>query len=574
MNTHFDAVYRRALSGTLDSWRRAEKSPRWRKLHGIEMRREDAVRNNPELTDCYHRGAIEASACLNLALGELFEFDISGTTEYTPDPYLRTQIAFLGESIVRAAQKRLSKDLIEMAALWGKANTLQQQSMLRTLVETLRSKNYFRRPKNKKINWRLDDFRSQKDDSRVLPKKYGCRSKSKPNCVGMAQLVCAFARLAGAKVYALMPYELTSLTLLRVRGKTQMAFAKLLNTTRSVKSQKLAKRYAKVGLRNIKKADYPIMLHGSMAVQLRDGDWYLVDPNFNTVTRLKRQSQFKREISRLELKSQALPSVSLLVENDQLGIEILAIQKHFQEICQIACELFELNRKRKLTMETILEILSQTKHLETVTKCFTAKMDASISGSIRLCLEDILFWLRGLIGHKCRTKARALSELSRVVVCKMFRGLEDLFTDLDRRVDDMPASFFELQSPEHFLACSVLAHIARNKGCSQPVEEVLTHETNNQFRLFYLVLPFLTGKLKPKDPRHLRVIEILKAYPARLLSLEKLLQKGSDRKESLWHARKRRKKEGPQRGRPEPKAKRLRRRAPRAIRKRPAAARG
>lgn len=201
---------------------------------------------------------------------------------------LRPLIQILGESIVAAAKQCLPPEVLVLAQEWKTATAERQIEIARELFFLFRSKSQGQEHEiqtTEKSMERIYDklreraSRNQRVDD-ILPLLYGHWNENCPaNCQGKSQMLTAFGRLAGAKVMTVDPLSCGFERLARVRSRLIEAIS------RDLRDRGLEQ--ADDSLNEGRFGDQLEMLagdafrgfHVSVALELCDGRWILIDPH-------------------------------------------------------------------------------------------------------------------------------------------------------------------------------------------------------------------------------------------------------------------------------------------------------
>ncbi len=437
--------------------------------------------------------------------------------EHREDPLVRAQLTFLGQSLVEGAMRRLPLFIKRHAILWKTAPALKQLAIARNLVRKLH-KTGAKPPSS------LEDFRNQ-GNGRVLPREYSVRDgQVKPNCLGKAQLVCAFARLAGAEVYALNPIIGSDRYFVIEHGKLQLDMGKLLRDQHQFRGLRFIGGLITTGAKNIRWGEQPIRLHGVMVIRLCDGRWAYIDPNYKKAFILSNQKYVEDAISCLKRLNRDLPGLSLLLQFSEVQEAVDKHRKKFEILSEICRELAHLKRSRRLTLARAVKVLTSPAYEQLATELLVVNREGSSSPEERFH-SYVQQQTEAMVAKKrkgCKTVSRAKAtwlQLLPSILCSQL----DRQTATNIQGGNFPSLWAEIQDPEQFLAASVMAHLAYNERCSLEVEEVLAEHVFNQYRLFYRCLPWCTGRRKRRNARADRAEAVLRSLPGRLQSVDKVL---------------------------------------------------
>jgi len=194
----------------------------------------------------------------------------------------RTLVQTLGETIVSAADECLPDEAIALAAEWRKANVNRQIAIAQELYWLFRhqkqeahgdlSMELVRKQMSRK-------FDEKHDDRNVLPRLYGKwdATSSLANCLGVCQMLVAFARRAGARVMTVSPLCSSNDGIDRARAVVRDEIvadlrARDLGDADSGFAEGIKASYYEEVIRGDSN------FHVTVAYELCDGRWILVDP--------------------------------------------------------------------------------------------------------------------------------------------------------------------------------------------------------------------------------------------------------------------------------------------------------
>ena len=220
----------------------------------------------------------------------------------------RAGVSYFGRRLVEIASRALPGKFLRDALTWQRTSSAKRQrEILSQLLYEIRmpcSAQY------------LEDMANQPSD-RVLPNSYcnwSLPNSIKPNCLGKAQIVSAFLRLAGAEAYAA--------TVIVPRGQERSRLASDLFASFECAFPKdcreilesadacgymgyLAKRYEE-------KFQEQTFAHFAVIVRLKDGSWLFCDPNYELCVELPADFQMDEVRSELKARKLNLPGATVL----------------------------------------------------------------------------------------------------------------------------------------------------------------------------------------------------------------------------------------------------------------------
>lgn len=202
------------------------------------------------------------------------------------NPDIRALIVTLGTMLIDAAGQCLPDEAIQMAADWRGADAAGQIEIARNMQELLKSAWQAGGLRNEEnfprlaYSW-LEDRLFQPPD-RFLPKRYRrwkTEGATDPNCIGKAQMLAAFAKMAGAKAYCMAPLMDIHDVHRKIYQELKWMVRQDATERNLLMDQELA-HAIEVDDRYdwAQRGELP-GFHVGIAIELRDGRFILVDPH-------------------------------------------------------------------------------------------------------------------------------------------------------------------------------------------------------------------------------------------------------------------------------------------------------
>lgn len=198
----------------------------------------------------------------------------------------RALLRFLGQSLVQAGTACLPPATLPLAARWKEANLDDRYKLVAELYNCFQdARSGTANPVQESDNpyyW-LTEVERRYPIQSVLPKQFGELGKGAftPSCVGMATLLIAWARLAGAEVLLTNLLTYAPDLLWEVEGRLCSFLLDEFQLRQLTASEELVE-----GLRrNVAFAEANahrlLDFHAAMTIKLDDGHWYYFDPYLN-----------------------------------------------------------------------------------------------------------------------------------------------------------------------------------------------------------------------------------------------------------------------------------------------------
>lgn len=198
-----------------------------------------------------------------------------------PNVKMQATIEMLGDRLIDAACDSLTPEMRKLAEQWRGASASRQIELGTRLYSLLRRTPNVRPDRRKfpaKPFW-LRDVLDQSLD-RTLPRRFGVfGTGGNPNCLGKAQLVLAFARLAGARALGMIlvtPYwNLIGRSYERLAGRLLGDFGEGSNPL-TAHGRKMIESILESERESASRPDY---FHMAVVLELADGRRMMLDPH-------------------------------------------------------------------------------------------------------------------------------------------------------------------------------------------------------------------------------------------------------------------------------------------------------
>lgn len=386
----------------------------------------------------------------------------------------RALLRLVGDSLVDAAVECLPENLRLNAPRWNALSSPKQIAMCRELYEATLSVE----SRNGEFTWQQDTF--DQPISRILPRLYGKVGEGgRPNCLGKAQLLAAFAKLAGAKAYGVTPVIGTYWNYRRHRGDIAR---RVLRAVRNAEIQLLPnhrRSLESIAEEGNVNPSGPSRFHLAVIFELQDGDWLLVDPNSNVFGLVPNPTKLRRKCQRLDWATRVSPGMtSQIVFNDS----ILRSRKHAcANVPQVLSEMGELTTLPdggRMSSEVALEHFQRTEAFKAYAKDLGGKTNAA--GAV-LGLRD---WL-GLPASGTDPGAPEITFRDALAQFRLIHLVNRFDATWEAGESARHDPIVELSNLHFSIACGTISHAAIEMGYGERAEQLLQRHCFNQFRLLY-----------------------------------------------------------------------------------------
>ena len=456
------------------------------------------------------------------------------------DMRLAALFSLAGQAIVRAAMRCLPQEVTKRVFydsqdryfdrgkvdLFCLAHTFSCASQKRQIsIGDLLAKTFFM-PSEKKRSEEED--RADQPVSRVLPHLYGrwtdqhgCRA----NCLGKAQLIAAFARLAGVPAMTVTPLVLLQSLYNREKAEAARQILRALEQYRIPLDSR-----RRVGLKMIRRfsrleQDHVSWIHLAIVLKLRNGEWMLVDPNMGVRSVLTPEWGVDQIYRLLTKVSPVLPGVSIVRRSEKAaalfrgGIEIGAL--NCARVAEIAHEVIGRNLRKEEIVERLVasSFLDQILTWQEFSDDFDLPKDSSRRkkaicvlhefnleqeplGESRKLLwfcfarEQSEEWLLDRISDDEANKA-FVHMCYRFCTCGM-RAMDSRM-DVDLRGDYAQHPVLQFSLLEPGLAAATFGHVGLALGKSVETEAVLSEYFFDAYRLLYNAAALLDPAKSPSS---------------------------------------------------------------------------
>lgn len=501
----------------------------------------------------------------------------------------RATIHALGDSIIEKAIDCLPDKALELASSWKEFSAKEQLEGIDNLCSLVRGfvsseeqntsdiQGFFQsltnensvdvQPSTPELP-RWHSWLKEKNDH-VLPARFGKVGKSKirPNCLGMVELILAFARKANVKAY--LGTQLISATEAIQLKRSEIA-AKILpyvgsaGTNFSDAYSEFLKAEIRYG--ELIRTGRPYW-HGVVFLQIKDGFWIQVDPHslekFGVV--FEDQTEVCRIDALLQKYSEVLPGLNLLARFEQLNNAVENVSAEFAKIQNELWPIQAALAKEQVDIESLITILQDSPLLDklmrrigrTVThneekftlrekaimvlaKCvrehglqylidtdawisYREEQGLSIEQSTLDCYLEKPEMITAIIGadlsnygknnvpvldwvmkHLIMDDPQCFEVLRKIPACLLNSAMKDLSLVQTRENTTHPG--IEIGLPEYQIGVAVLGHLASNDpqiACQ--VENVLASHSSGQFRSLSQVVSL--DDLSSNAERHARILQ-------------------------------------------------------------------
>jgi len=297
------------------------------------------------------------------ALVQPSDESLGGTAE------TRTLTECLGYTLITAATKCLPENVRTMAQEWKSGNAEAQIEIARQLYFLFRSENQESRGEltvehvYEDWNRRLDD---RDNESRFLPALFGEWKKDicPANCQGKAQMIAAFARLAGARSMVVSPLVMGHDQ--EKQAREQM-FSEVLN---DVIRQNLddadssfseGLRAAQIERHLVHRNDF----HIGIALELCDGRWLLLDPHGLSWGVFVDEWQLTEVLQMLEKYRWVLPGLQLIRHDHDQAKRVIAERVALaRRLITASQQLGEEAKRRDVDLMQFLDLVLESEEFD------------------------------------------------------------------------------------------------------------------------------------------------------------------------------------------------------------------
>lgn len=421
-------------------------------------------------------------------------------------------------SDVHLDRLHLPMSLGKLVARWKKGNVKTRRQIAKLLAVTFAGKT--------RQGYSSEDDRANQPAERVLPACFGQwepdreelppgqEQKPVANCLGKAIMLAAFGRLVGADTLAVLPIQLAHNIYWRKRGEVAAFCLEGLEASgvpiREERKQSLLTLSA-CGWAEREEISWS---HMAVALRLSPKHWVLIDPNMGMASVFPESWQINDAHDLLTTCCQALPGLSLQLEDKR----IYARFEREIDTCQQRCaKLFLLTVmcfRRPHAKGELVELLRQSLVLNDILAGAEFTSDRLAPGSSRrrkaICvlLDHDYDWEAerhkdGSYQRRCKWYEHTdkndewlLDQLSdeaaqEAMANLCYRFLTESIRQMDEQQKrkkgdgDLHHPRCQLGAIGPALAIAALGHVAHAMGVSADVEPVLHHHCFDQFRLLY-----------------------------------------------------------------------------------------
>lgn len=463
----------------------------------------------------------------------------------------------LGEaSDLRLERLHLPMSLEELVRRWKKGSVKTRRQIAKLLAVIFAGKT--------RQGYSSEDDRANQPAERVLPTCFGqwdpAREGLPPgqdqrpvaNCLGKAIMLAAFARLVGADTLAVLPIQLAHNIYWRKRGEVASFCLAGLEASRVPIREERKQSLLTLSAWGYAETEEISWSHMALALRISPSRWVLIDPNMGMASVFSESWQINEAHDLLTTCCQALPGLSLQLEDKR----IYARFEREIDICQQRCAKLLLFTvvcfKRPHSKGELVEVLSQSLVLNDILEGpeFAPGKLAPASSrrrkAICVLLDHDYDWEAermqdGSYQRKCKwyehgdkdeewllnqlSDERAQEAMANLCYRFMTESIRQMDEQHKRKKGDgdLHHPRCQLGAIGPTLAIAALGHVAHAMGVSANVEPVLHHHCFDQFRLLYRAGQLV---LNPESagPDALEALAILRRLPFVLPSTEIVLR--------------------------------------------------
>ncbi len=556
-----DKVLATAFDGCGIPYVSLPRIPRYQELLAAEKKLLNDPPQDPSLRNALRIGVIRLSMYLAESGKEILDAGArakarvkDGPVIARHDPELRAKLRFLGEALIRRAEKKLPREIRALAKGWQSADALGQLKIAHQLSEILNT------PGTRSLLATFHDPRNEV----FLPRYFSLRKRRKaitPNCVGKSQLLAAFAHLAGAEAMAVMPIA-TNVTFYRIFSGR--AVLQIMQQSLARIPKLLPPGFEMEGdLPNdsfwrelhgwvdscFEHMRLPPWIHIALALKMRDGNWVLLDPNLSAVCVLPDTAEVESAHEKLKLLSGVQPGVTFQAEYRNLSDWFHDQIKRLQDARRAMMQYIRAVRTGGRGLTNAAKAVAENPFCEELFKLMRIEDDklaqstrlgacrAFLSGKWKLELEDL-----SELGPARPTEFRRyLAErpsirwrIATIPYWIMLTAVRELAQAWKVMQVALPHPSVEFANLEHSIATTVVGHIGVNENSLTETEVALSEETSSSFRLHnQILLPLKEGgRYRSHAVRAARALNRLVRIPVGtdgvLNRLSELMQKGPE----------------------------------------------
>ncbi len=279
------------------------------------------------------------------------------------NPRRRTEIRYLGRAVLARAKKHLENNVLALwFSIWSVSSTEEQLNNLANITAFLREIDQLQ-------STLLESLRSQRPEN-ALPEHYVPSAKAptevpRPNCLGKAQLLAAFFRKAGLKVWAFSPV----VTAQRSFKTAQAEIARSILDETSEENggwncerisagsvaELLAIEREAIALREL-----PAYQHTGLIVELTDGRLLMFDPNHEISAILPpEQSGLSQALALAEKYREVTPGLTIPIQFPQFEHTLQRHKADFETLRVLAKKADQLVRVENRGLLDVVEWMAE-----------------------------------------------------------------------------------------------------------------------------------------------------------------------------------------------------------------------
>ena len=283
---------------------------------------------------------------------------------------LRPLIQIFGEELVKAAEKCLPDEVIEMATKWQTATSDEQLEMLHRLFLILRSSNQGKLGENLTMEstkkFMADKAKERDGFDAYLPKCIGKwdPDTSKAHCLGKTEMVVAFGRLAGAEVMTVNPVADVNDIISRYRIRAH----KLVKDDYFTRQLKGCEPFVD-SLMSTELYEQTRMIqtsfHVGAAIRLANGKWVMVDPHGIAYGLFPEVWNVSRIYDTLQKYQLVLPGLNILGHDQDTSEKLLAERfQQVEDLLQRSRTMEEKIKERVKTLPDLAQLIIESDDLD------------------------------------------------------------------------------------------------------------------------------------------------------------------------------------------------------------------
>ncbi len=394
-------------------------------------------------------------------------------------PVIRAWLQHLGILLATKAGETLSVQWQEAAKRWPELNPAEKKQMLDRVSRSLSGPSF--------SGSRLEAVWGNGPET-VLPVHYG---KNTPSCLGKAQVLAGFARLAGVTSFLYVPVVETADDAAPAIRDGSAALAAFLSepgiATDFLTVRTLLTKHGEA----LQRIECPSWLHGIVAVPIAKDEWIIADPNLQRLDKatwgFALDDMVRSPRRRLRLPGVCLTDMS--ISRHQYPSLLHVLEDTIDAARKLNAELPNI----ELTPDSLIELIIKHELGKPLgAYCGAERNDSSVR-AIKMCLaylsgSDTVFKLQPSdedLEHLLPNGEMLTLVSRRIAHATTYRCFKDIEERQNSNYEQRPFPIVEYGPAGYLLAIHTLAHLGANYGVSDTLEPVLASHCFSQWRTWY-----------------------------------------------------------------------------------------